>query len=171
LDHLSPYHDITGIVYESDNFYKVSHSIIGGCWRRALIGDRITMDDLFQYLLDVEEYALSRLTKKRKPRGLGMEEDCETYGYGTSTKAVLFSALYDNNSPVRNDESREGRRFQLYYGVPWKVFVTLVKKFGQRFNPRALLRKQKDIPFKLCSMACLRHLRIGGPLGQHLSTY
>jgi hypothetical protein len=100
-----------------------------------------------------------------------MKKDRENYSYNTSTKAIQFSPLYDGNSPVRDEESREGRQFRLNYGVPWKVFETLVKTFDQRFNPHASLRKLKDVLFELRIMKCLMQLCLGGPLGQHLSTY
>jgi hypothetical protein len=62
----SPYHDIAGIVYEADNFYIVLHSIIMACWKRASKGDTIAMDELIEYLLDVEEYSLPKVTKPRR---------------------------------------------------------------------------------------------------------
>jgi hypothetical protein len=37
-----------------------------GCWKRASIGGKITMDELLEYLLDVEEYSLPKFTKPRR---------------------------------------------------------------------------------------------------------
>ena len=98
-DRWCPYHDLAGIVYEAEDFYQTSHSIVMRCWKRVSVGDRITMEDLLDALLDVEEYDLTKTTKHRKSRGPGMKEDREAYGYGTSTKAALYSALYDLQSP------------------------------------------------------------------------
>jgi hypothetical protein len=55
--------------------------------------DVITMDELLDYVLDVEEYSFPNTSKHRQPRGPGMKEDRKAYGYGTSTKAILFSAF------------------------------------------------------------------------------
>jgi hypothetical protein len=75
------------------------------------------MDELLEYLLDVEEYSLPKVTKPRRSRGAGMKLDRIMYGYGTSTKAVLYSGLYDASSPIREELSREGLQFRLDYGV------------------------------------------------------
>jgi hypothetical protein len=76
---LSPYHDIAGIVYEAENFYTVLHNIIMGCWKRASIGENITMNELLEYLLDVEEYSLPKFTKPRRSRGVIMNVDRTMY--------------------------------------------------------------------------------------------
>jgi hypothetical protein len=94
-DTSSPYHDIAGIFYEVDDFYTVLHTIIMGCWKIALIGDKITMDELLEYLLDLEEYYLPKVIKPRMSRGTGKKVDRIVYGNCTSTKAFLFSGLYD----------------------------------------------------------------------------
>jgi hypothetical protein len=62
----SPYHNITGIVYDEDDFYTVLHSIIMACWKRASKGGNITMDELIENLLDVEEYSYPKVTKPRR---------------------------------------------------------------------------------------------------------
>jgi hypothetical protein len=167
-DKSSPYHDISGIVYEADDFYTVLHSIIMACWKRASKGDKITMDELLEYLLDVEEYSLPKVTKPRRARGAGMKVDRIMYGYSTSTKAVLYSGLYDASSPIRDELSREGLQFRLDYGVPWSVFQTMIKLFDDKFAPRSIMRKLRDTPFELRVLACLRHLRLGDPMGQHV---
>jgi hypothetical protein len=71
----SPYHDIDVIVYEADDFYTVLQSIIMACWKRASKGDKITTDELIEYLFDVEEYSLPKVTKPRRARGPGMKVD------------------------------------------------------------------------------------------------
>jgi hypothetical protein len=109
----SPYHDIAGIVYEADDFYTGIHSIIMACWKRASKGYKIKMDELIEYLLDVEEYSLPKVTKPRRARGPGMKVYIKMYGYGNSTKAVLYSGLHDVASPVRDESSREGLQFRL----------------------------------------------------------
>jgi hypothetical protein len=119
------------------------------CWKRAPKGDTITTDELLEYLLDVDEYALPKVTKPRRARGAGMKVDGIMYGYGTSTKAVLYSGLYDASSPVRDASSREGLQFGLDYGVPWSVFQSTIKLFDDKFAPRSSMRKLRDIPFEL----------------------
>jgi hypothetical protein len=167
----SHYHDIAGILYEADEFYTVLHSIIMACWKRASKGDNITMDELLEYLLDVEEYSLPNVTKPRRARGPGMKVDRIMYGYGTSTKAVLYSGLHDASSPIRDESSRDGLIFRLDYGVLWSVFQTIIKLLDDKFAPRSSMRKLRDIPLYLRVMACLHHLRLGGPMGQHVVGY
>jgi hypothetical protein len=167
-DKFSPYYDIAGIVCEVDNFYTVLHSIIMACWKRASQGGNITMDELLEYLLDVEQYSLPKVMKPRRARGAGMKVDRIMYGYGTSTKAVLYSGLYDASSPIRYELSREGRQFRLDYGVPWSVFQTMINLLDDKFAPRSSMRKLRDTPFELRFMACLHHLRLGGPMGRHV---
>jgi hypothetical protein len=167
-DKSSPYHAIAGIVYEADDFYTVLHSIIMACWKRASKGDNITMDELLEYLLDVEEYSLPKVTKPMRARGAGMKVYRIMCGYGTSTKAVLYSGLYDASSPIPDELSREGLQLHLDYGVPWSVSQTTIKLFDDKFAPRSSMRKLRDIPCYLRVMACLRHLRLGGPMGQHV---
>jgi hypothetical protein len=166
-----PYHYIAGIVYEADDFYTVLHSIIMACWKRASKGEKITMDELLEYLLDVEENSLPKVTKPRRARGPGMKVDRKMYGYGTSTKAVLYSGLHDASSPIRDESSREGLQFRLDYGVPRSVFQTIIKLLDDKFAPRSSMRKLRDILFELRVMACLRHLRLGGPMGRHVVGY
>jgi hypothetical protein len=101
-DKFSRYHEISGIVYEADDFCTVLYSIIMACWKRASKGGNIAMDELIEYLLDVEEYSLPKVTKPRRARGAGMKVDIIMYGYGTSTKAVLYSGLYDASSSIRD---------------------------------------------------------------------
>jgi hypothetical protein len=170
-DTSSHYHDIAAIVYEANDFYTVIHSIIMACWKRASKGEKITMDELLEYLLDVEEYSLPKVTKPRRARGPGMKVDRIMYGYGTSNKAVLYSGLHDASSPIRDKSSREGLQFHLDYGVPWSVFQTIIKLLDDKFAPRSSMRKLRDIPFELRVMECLRHLRLGGPMGQHVVGY
>jgi hypothetical protein len=164
----SPYHDTTGIVTEAEDFYAVLHSIIMVCWKRASKGDKITMDELIEHLLDAEEYSLPKVTKTRRARGPGMKVDRKMYGYGNLTKVVLYSGLHDVASPVHDKSSREGLQFRLDYGVPWCVFQTIIKLLDDKFAPRSSMRKLRDIPFELRFMACLHHLRLGGPMGQHV---
>jgi hypothetical protein len=57
-DRWSPCHDIAGIVYEADDFYDVSHNIVMGCWKHAYMGDVVTMDELLDCVLDMEDYSL-----------------------------------------------------------------------------------------------------------------
>jgi hypothetical protein len=90
------------------------------------------------------------------------------YGYGNPTKAVLFSGLHDVASPVQDESSREGLQFRLDYGVPWHVLQIIVKLLDDKFLPRSSMRKLRTIPFDLRVMACLRHLRLGGPMGQRV---
>jgi hypothetical protein len=99
-----------------------------GCWKRAYMGDGITMDELLGCLLGVELYSLPAISKQRNPRGPGMKEDREVYGYGNMTKAIMYSALHDRNSPLHDEESRQGEHFRNDYGVPWQVFEDFVKK-------------------------------------------
>jgi hypothetical protein len=129
------------------------------------------MDELLEYLLDVDEYALPKVTKPRRARGAGMKVDRIMYGYGTPTKAVLYSGIYDANSPVCDESSREGLQFRLDYGVPWSVFQNMIKLFDKKFAPRSSMRKLRDFLFELRVMACLRHLRLGGPMGKHVAGF
>jgi hypothetical protein len=126
-DHLSPYHDIACIIYQADDFYEVSHNIVMGCWKRASMGDVITMDEVLDSLLDVELYSLPNISKGRKSRGPGMKEDRVKFGYGTSTKAILYSALHSTNSPIHDDGLRQGKRYRKYYGVSWQLFEEFIK--------------------------------------------
>jgi hypothetical protein len=89
-----------------------------GYWKRASMGDVITMDELLDCLLDVEEYSLPDTSKQWKPRGPGMKEDRQAYGYVISTKAILYSALYVSNIPIRDEKSRQAEQFRTDYGVP-----------------------------------------------------
>jgi hypothetical protein len=57
------------------------------------------------------------------------------------------------------------------YGVRWVVFSNVCNEIERRFNPCLWMRKLKDVPFKLRIMACLRQLRLGGPLAQHYGNY
>jgi hypothetical protein len=82
-DKSSPYHDISGIVYEAADLYTVLQSSIMACWKRAPKGDNITMNELLKYLLDVEAHSLPKVTKPRRARGAGMKVDIIMYGYGT----------------------------------------------------------------------------------------
>jgi hypothetical protein len=116
----SHYHAISGIVYEADDFYTVLHSTIMACWKRASKGGKITMDELIEYLLDVEEYSLPKVTKTRRARGPGMKVDRKMYGYGNSTKAVLYSGLHDVASPVRDESSSNFSSTMEYRGVYFK---------------------------------------------------
>jgi hypothetical protein len=129
------------------------------------------MDELLEYLLDVEECSLTKVTKPRKARGPGMKVDRIMYGYGTSTNAVLYSGLHDARSPIRDESSREGLQFFLDYGVPWSVFQTIIKLLDDKFAPRSSMRKLRDTPFELQVMACLRHIRLGGPMDQNVVGY
>jgi hypothetical protein len=138
-----------------------------GCRKRASVGDVITMDEVIDSLLDVELYSLLNISKEKKPRGPGMKEDRVTFGYGTSTKAILYSDLHDTNSSIRDEELRQGRQFRKYYGLPWQAFEDFVKTVEEKFIPRRGLRKMNEIPFELRVMACFRHPRLGGPLNQH----
>jgi hypothetical protein len=126
------------------------------------------MDELLEYLLDVEEYSLPKAMKPRRARGAGMKVDRIMYGYGISTKAVLYSGLYDASSPIRDELSRESLQFQLDYGVPWSVFQTMIKLFDDKFAPRSSMRKLRDTPFELRVVACMHHLRLRGLMGQHV---
>jgi hypothetical protein len=45
------------------------------CWKRASKRDKITMDELLEYLLGVEEYSLPKVTKPRRARDAGMKVD------------------------------------------------------------------------------------------------
>jgi hypothetical protein len=166
-NHWSPYRDIACIVYQDDDFYEVSHNIVMGCWKRASMVDVITMDEVLDSLLDVELYSLPNFSKERKPRGPGMKEDRVTFGYGTSTKAILYSALHDTSSPTRDEELRQGKQFRKDYGVLWQLFLDFVKTVDEKFSTRRGLRKLNEILFELRVMACFRHLRLGGPLSQH----
>jgi hypothetical protein len=132
----SPYHDIACIAYQSDDLYEVSHNIVMGCWKRVSMGDVVTMDEMLDSLLDVELYFLPNISKERNPRGPGMKEDRVTFGYGTSTKAILYSALNDTNSPIRDKESRQSKQVRKDYGVPWQVFEDFVKMVDKKFSAR-----------------------------------
>jgi hypothetical protein len=100
-----------------------------------------------------------------------MKVDRKMYGYDNSSKAVLYSGLHDVTSPIRDESSREGLQFRLNHGVPWSVFQTIIKLLDDKFAPRSSMRKLRDIPFELRVMACLRHLSLGGPMGQHVVGY
>jgi hypothetical protein len=65
-----------------------------------------------------------------------MKVDRIMFGYGTSTKAVLYSGLYDASSPICDELSREGIQFRLDYGGPWSVFQTIIKLLDDRFAQR-----------------------------------
>jgi hypothetical protein len=137
-------------VYEVDDFYTVLHSIITACWKRASKGDKITIDELLEYLLDVEEYSLPKVTKPRRARGPGMKVDIKMYGYGTSTNVVLYSGLHDASSPIRDESSREGIQFRLDFGVPWSVFQTIIKLLDDKFAQRSSMHNLRDILFESC---------------------
>jgi hypothetical protein len=66
LDRWSPYHDLAVIVYEADNFYQKAHTIVMRWWKRASIGDHITLEELVDALLDVEEYVFPETANHRK---------------------------------------------------------------------------------------------------------
>jgi hypothetical protein len=100
-----------------------------------------------------------------------MSEERHHLRYGYTNIKILYGALYDTNSPVRDEKSREGKRFRLDYGVPWPVFIQLCNEFEKRYEVQQCLRRLKDVPFKLRVLACLRQLRLGGPMSQHLVTY
>jgi hypothetical protein len=78
---LEPLPQYCCIVYEADDFYEVSHNIVMGCWKRASIGDFVTIDELLDCLLDVEDYSLPVTSKQWKLHGPGMKENREAYGY------------------------------------------------------------------------------------------
>jgi hypothetical protein len=163
-DHWRPYHDIAGTVYQADDFYEVSHNIVMGCWKLASMGDVIKMDELLDFFVDVELYSLPNISKTRKPRGPGMKEDRVTFGHETSTKAILYSALHKINSPTRYEDSRQGKQFRKYYGVPWQVFENFIKRVDEKLSPRRGVHKLSGILFEVRVMACFRHLRRGGLL-------
>jgi hypothetical protein len=71
------------------------------------MGDVIKMDELLHCLLDVELYPLPNISKERKPRGPGMKDNRVTFGCETSTKAIMYSASDNINSPIRDEESRQ----------------------------------------------------------------
>jgi hypothetical protein len=119
----------------------------------------------------VDAYCLPKAKKQRKKRGGGMKEDHQRYNYGASNKAILFEAMYDRDSPIHDKKSRLGKQFRTDYGVSWVVFSNVCNDIEQRLNPCSWMRKLKDVPFKLRIMACLRQIRLGGPLGQHYSNY
>jgi hypothetical protein len=162
---------ISSQIIGADDFYEVSHSIVMGCWKRASMGDVITIDEVLDGLLDVEMYTLPNILKERRPCVPGMKKDRVTFGYGTSTKATLYSDLHDTNSPIRDEESRQGKHFRKDHGVPWQVFEDFVKTVDEKFSPRRGLRKLNEIPFELRVMVCFRHLCLGGPLNQHQASY
>jgi hypothetical protein len=93
-----------------------------------------------------------------------MKEDRVKFGYITLIKDILFTALHDINSPIHDEESRQGKKIRKYYGVPWQVFEDFVKTVDEKFSPRRGLPKLSEIPFELRVVACFRHLRLGGPL-------
>jgi hypothetical protein len=51
------------------------------------------------------------------------------------------------------------------------VFTQLCNEFEKRYQVQHYLHILKDVPFKLRIPACLRQLRLGGPMSQHLVTY
>jgi hypothetical protein len=83
----------------------------------------------------------------------------------------VYGALYDTNSPVGDEKSREGKRFRLEYGVPWPVFNQLCNEFKLPYQVQQRLRRLKYVPFKLRVIDCLRQLCVGSPMSQHLVIY
>jgi hypothetical protein len=171
LDYRHMYHDLVCIINEAEGFYEVSHDIIIAKFDSSCKGNAVTFDDQLESLVDVDAYCLPKAKKRRKKLGEGMKEDRERYNYGSSNKAILFEAMYDKDSPIHDTQSRLGRQFRMDYGVPWVVFSNVCNEIERRFNPCSWMRKLNDVPFKLGIMACLRQLRLGGPLGQHYSNY
>jgi hypothetical protein len=51
------------------------------------------------------------------------------------------------------------------------VFNQLCDEFKKGYQVQQCLRRLKAVPFKLRVLACLRQLRLGGPISQHLVTY
>jgi hypothetical protein len=171
LDYRHMYHDLACIINEAEDFYEVSHDIIIAKFDDSCKGNAVTFGDQLESLVAVDAYCLPKAKKRRKKRGEGMKEDRERYNCGASNKAILFEAMYDRDSPIHDEQSRPGKQIRRDYGVSWVVFINVCNAIERRFNPCSWMRKLKDVPFKLRIKACLRQLRLGGPLGQHYSNY
>ena len=93
-------------------------------------GHQIKYGELMEALVDVDRYEEPKQKKVRTGRGLYlMTEERHQLGYGATNIQMLYGALYNLYSPVRNEGSREGKRFRLDYGVPWQVFIQLCNVF------------------------------------------
>jgi hypothetical protein len=80
--------------------------------------------------MDIERYEQPKQKKARMGRGVGiMSEERHHLRYGNTNITILHGALYDTNSPVRDEKSRKGKHFRLEYGVMWSVFTQLCNEF------------------------------------------
>jgi hypothetical protein len=172
IDVFNPHHDMAQLVFEADHFPEVSKGILREYMALAVNGQQIKFAELVESLLDIKRYDQPKQKKVLMVRGVDvMSFERHHLHYGYTNITILQGALYDTNSPVRDEKSREGKRFRLDYGVPWTVFTQICNEFEKRYQVHQSLRRLKAVPFKLRVLACLRQLRLGGPMSQHLVTY
>jgi hypothetical protein len=128
IDVFNPHHDTTQLVFEADNFPEILKGILREYMALAANGHQIKFGELVETLLDIERYEQPNQKKVRMGRGRDIAlEEIYHLRYGYTNITILYGALYDTNSPVRNENSREGKRFRLDYGVPWPIFTQICK--------------------------------------------
>jgi hypothetical protein len=114
------------LVFEANNFTETSKGILREYMALAENGQQIKYGELVETLLDIERYEQPKKKKVCMGRGVTIvSEERNHLHYGYTTITIFYGALYDPNSPVRDEDSREGKRFRLNYGVPWQVFIQL----------------------------------------------
>jgi hypothetical protein len=133
----------------------------------AANGQQIKFAGLVESLMDIERYEQPNQKKVRMGRGGGvMSFERHQLRHGYKNITILHDAWYDTNSPIRDEKSREGKNFRLDYSAPWTVFTQLCNEFEKRYQVQQCLRRLKAVPFKLRVLACLRQLRLGGPMSE-----
>jgi hypothetical protein len=106
IDVFNPYHDImTQLVFEADNFPEISKGILREYMALAVNGQRIKFAELVESLMDIDIYEQPKQKKVHMGRGGGiMSEERHHLRYGYKNITILYGALYDTNSPVRNEK-------------------------------------------------------------------
>jgi hypothetical protein len=103
IDVFNPYHDMAHLIFEADNFPEISKGILREYMALVDNGQHIKFGELVETLLDIERYEQPKQKKVHMCRGGGViSEKRHHLRYGYTNTTILYGALYDTNSPVRN---------------------------------------------------------------------
>jgi hypothetical protein len=163
IDVYNPYHDMAQLLFETNNFAELSKGILREYMVLGAKGQQLKYGELAETLLDVKRYEQPKRKKVCQGRGVDLiSDERQVLGYGYTNIKMLKGALYDRHSPVRNEDSIEVKYFRCGYGVPWEVFIKLIREFQRRCQVHQHISRLTVIPFKLWILACLQKLHGGG---------
>jgi hypothetical protein len=132
------------LVFEANNFAEISNGMLREYILLATKDRHIKYGELAETLLDVERYEQPKRKKVRQGREVDlMLEERQVHGYGYTNIQILYGALYDPDSPVRDEDSSEGKRFRFEYGVLWELFIELIRELKTRYQVNQHLRRLK----------------------------